>query len=100
MAASATAEATSSSPAGQGIQCPAEPVVVQQGGGSAEPVVGGVGGGPVGHVVERAGGGEPVGDQGGDHLAVGEVGSAPHRAGPVRDAGRVQPVEQRERVRK
>ena len=83
-------------PAGQGIQCPAEPVVVQQGGGSAEPVVSGVGGGPLGHVIQRARGGEPVGDQRGDHLAVGELGSAPHRAGPVHDAGHVQALEHRD----
>ncbi len=61
----------------------------------AQPLVGGVGVGPTSDVIERAGRGEAVGDQRSDHLAVGEMGPAPHRAGPVDDAGHIQAFQHR-----
>jgi len=39
------------------------------------------------HVVQRGGAAQPVGHQGGDHLAVGEQGVAPHRGDLVDQAG-------------
>ncbi len=85
--------------ASQHVERSAEPVVVQQAGGGAQPLVGGVGRGPIGHVIQRARRGEPIGDQRGDHLAVSELGPAPHRAGPIHDAGHVQARQHRSHQR-
>lgn len=56
-----------------------QPIVVEQGGGHPDHLGETRRRRPAGHVVERRGCGEPVGDEGGDHLAVGEQRAAAHR---------------------
>ena len=82
-------------PGRQGVQGAAQTVVVQQRTGRPEPLVGRIAGGPAGDVIQWRRRGEPVGDQRGDHLAVGQVGAASHRAGPIDDPGDVQPLQHR-----
>lgn len=61
------------------LQAAAEPVVVEQPGGHREQLGHGRLAGPAGHVVERGRCGEPVRDQRGAHLAVGEQRLPAHR---------------------
>ena len=64
------------------IQCPAQPVVVQQRARRAQPVVA-ASRRPNRRRRRAARGGEAVGHQRRDHLAVPQMRPAPHRAGPI-----------------
>ena len=81
---------------GDGVQGPADAVVVQGGGVDAEDLGHCPGPGPTLHVHQGLGRGQPVRHQGLDHLAVGEDRNLPDGANPVDDAGDVEsPAELR-----
>jgi len=75
------------------VQCAAEPIVVEQCPWDLEDLGHGRRAGPARDVVQRGGRGEPVGDQRGHDLAVGELGAAALWQLLVDDAGQAEPVQ-------
>jgi len=78
---------------GQRLQRPPEPVVVQKHDRHAEQLGDRRRGRPAGHVIQRCRRGEPVGDQRGDHLPVGQLRAA--RIGAARSTTPARPSRAR-----
>ena len=78
---------------GDGVEGPAQPVVVEQTGRHLEQLGDGGRRRPRGDVIQRGRSAQPVGHQHGDDLAVGEQRLAPHGGQLVDDFGQPQPVQ-------
>ena len=78
---------------GQRLQCPAEPVVVEEARWDAEQFGHRRRRRPAGHVIQRRRPAQPVGHQRGDHLPVGQHGPPAHRDRVVDQVDQAQPVQ-------
>jgi hypothetical protein len=72
------------------VQCPPDPIIVEQSWVDAKDFLDRMLACPVGHPDQRCGGGQPVRDECFDHLSVAEIRKIAYWVGPVDDPGEVQ----------